>query len=75
MKETEFEEAVKQLEDCTSKRFVYLFLDGLLAHKAKYTELNNPKPVFTHLDLFSINLEKLRQKLEIISTKSGRTKE
>ena len=65
----EFEEGVTLLEDCTTKRFVYLFLDGLLAVKAKDTELNNPKPAFAHLDLFSLNLEKLLQKLEMMISK------
>ncbi len=65
----EFEEGIDVLEDCTTRRFVYQFLDGLLALKAKDTKLNNPKPVFAHLDIFSINLEKLLQKLEIMVSK------
>lgn len=59
----EFEEGVTMLEDCTTKRFVYIFLDGLLAVKVKDVKLNNPKPAFAHLDLFSLNLEKLLQKM------------
>jgi len=59
----EFEEGVTLLEDCTTKRFVYIFLDGLLAVKVKDVKLNNPKPAFAHLDLFSLNLEKLLQKV------------
>jgi len=59
----EFEEGVTLLEDCTTKRFVYIFLDGLLAVKVKDAKLNNPKPAFAHLDLFSLNLEKLLQQV------------
>lgn len=65
----EFEAGVTLLEDCTTKRFVYLFLDGLLAVKDKDAKLNNPKPVFAHLDLFSLNLEKQLQKLELMISK------
>jgi len=65
----EFEEGIDVLEDCTTRRFVYQFLDGLLALKAKDTKLNNPEPVSAHLDIFSINLEKLLQKLEIMVLK------
>jgi flagellar motor component MotA len=65
----EFEEGVTLLEDCTTKRFVYLFLDDLLAVKDKDAKLNNPKPVFAHLDLFSLNLEKQLQKLELMISK------
>jgi len=64
----EFEEGIDVLEDCTTKRFVYAFLDSLLALKAKDTKLNNPGR-FAHLDIFSINLEKLLQKLEIMVSK------
>ena len=64
----EFEEGIDVLEDCTTRRFVYQFLDGLLALKAKDTKLNNPGR-FAHLDIFSINLEKLLQKLEIMVSK------
>jgi biopolymer transport protein ExbB/TolQ len=32
-------------------------------------KLNNPKPVFAHLDLFSLNLEKQLQKLELMISK------
>ena len=71
----EFKEGIFVLENCTSKRFVYLFLDGLLAVKDKDTKLNNPRPVFAHLDIFAINIEKLLQKLEImISKRLGRTR-
>ena len=70
-----FEEGINVLDDCTSKRFVYAFLDGLSVLKAKDTKLNNPGPVFAHLDLFSINIEKLLQKLEImVSKRLERTK-
>ena len=70
-----FEEGINALEDCTTKRFVYQFLDSLSVLKAKDTKLNNPRPIFAHLDLFSINIEKLLQKLEImVSTRLERTK-
>lgn len=69
----EFEEGINVLDDCTSKRFVYLFLDGLLALKDKNTKLNNPRPILE--GIFSINLEKLLQKLEImVSKRLERTK-
>lgn len=70
-----FEEGIDVLISCTSKRFVYFFLDGLLTLKEKESELNNPGPVFAHLDLISINLEKLLQKCDsFISKRLERTK-
>jgi len=69
MDKGEFEEGIDVLDNCTSKRFVYVFLDGLSTLKAKETRLNNPGPVSAHLDLFSINLEKLLQKVEIMVSK------
>jgi biopolymer transport protein ExbB/TolQ len=69
----EFEGGINMLEDCTSKRFVYAFLDGLLVLNDKNTKLNNPRPVLE--GIFSINLEKLLQKLEMmISKRLERTK-
>ncbi|VUT27936.1 MAG: MotA/TolQ/ExbB proton channel family protein [Candidatus Syntrophoarchaeum sp. GoM_oil] len=63
----EFNEGVDVLEDCTSKRFIYHFLDRLVVIKDQETELNNPEPVLG--DIFSINLEKSLQKLEIMIAK------
>jgi hypothetical protein len=68
--EGRFEEGINVIGNyCTPKRFIYFFLDGLLALKEKESELNNPKPIFAHLDLFSINLEKLLQKCDSLITK------
>ena len=60
----EFEEGINVLKDCTSKRFVYFFLDGLLALKDKATQPAHDCP-----DMFSINLEKLLQKCDSFITK------
>ncbi len=60
----EFEEGINVLRDCTSKRFVHLFLDGLLALKDKKEEKTSQNP-----DMFSINLEKLLQKCDSFITK------
>lgn len=69
----EFEEGFNVLKDCTTKRFVYAFLDDLLALNNKNIELNNPGPA--PKDIFSINLEKLLQKWEImVSKRLERTK-
>ena len=66
----EFEEGINVLKDCTSKRFVYFFLDGLLALKDKATQPAHDCP-----DMFSINLEKLLQKCDsFISKRLERTK-
>lgn len=62
--EGKFKEGVKIIEDCTSKRFVYLFLDGLLTLKDKERQPAQDCP-----DMFSINLEKLMQKCDSFITK------
>ena len=60
----EFEGGINVLRGFTSKRFVYLFLDGLLALKDKKEEKTSQ-----NLDMFSINLEKLLQKCDSFITK------
>jgi biopolymer transport protein ExbB/TolQ len=66
-----FEEGISILMDCTSKRFVYFFLDGLLAlrdkgeDKHKALEIKaEPQPAQDCMDMFPINLEKLLQKCD-----------
>ena len=64
--EGSFEEGVSLLENVTTKRFVYLFLDGILA--LKETQPDCP-------DMFAINVEKLLQKCDsFISKRLERTK-
>ena len=64
--EGSFEEGVSLLENVTTKRFVYLFLDGILA-------LKETQPVCP--DMFAINVEKLLQKCDsFISKRLERTK-
>lgn len=64
--EGSFEEGVSLLENGTTKRFVYLFLDGILA--LKETQPDCP-------DMFAINVEKLLQKCDsFISKRLERTK-
>ena len=64
--EGSFEEGVTVLENVTTKRFVYLFLDGILA--LKETQPDCP-------DMFAINVEKLLQKCDsFISKRLERTK-
>jgi len=66
-----FEEGISILMDCTSKRFVYFFLDGLLALRDKGEDKNKaleikakPQPAQDCPDMFPINLEKLLQKCD-----------
>jgi len=54
------------LNNCTTSRFVYLFLDGLLAIKEKELELDNPG---TYKKLFPVNLEKLLQRCDLLISK------
>ena len=61
-----FREGIDLLNRCTSTRFVYIFLDGLLAIKEKEIELANPG---TYKKLFSVNLEKLLQKCDLLISK------
>lgn len=78
----EFEEGINVLRDCTSKRFVYFFLDGLLALKDKGEDKHkaleikaDTQPAQDCPDMFSINLEKLLQKCDsFISKRLERTK-
>ncbi|NQE53386.1 hypothetical protein C5S29_07315 [ANME-1 cluster archaeon GoMg3.2] len=64
--EGSIEEGVTVLENVTTKRFVYLFLDGILA--LKETQPDCP-------DMFAINVEKLLQKCDsFISKRLERTK-
>ena len=64
--EGSFEEGVSLLENGTTKRFVYLFLDSILA--LKETQPDCP-------DMFAINVEKLLQKCDsFISKRLERTK-
>jgi biopolymer transport protein ExbB/TolQ len=70
--EDNFKEGIKTIEACTSKRIVYLFLDGLLRlnDRERQPAQDCPCP-----DLFSINLEKLLQKCEsVIAKRLERTK-
>ncbi len=60
-----FDEGISILMECTlKKRFIHLFLDGLLALKDKKEEKTSQNP-----DMFSINLEKLLQKCDSFITK------
>jgi len=70
----QFEEGIGVLELCTSKRHVHLFLYALLELKEK--EIGIQKLIgFPKIELFSINVEKLLQKCDIlISKRIGRTK-
>ncbi len=61
-----FGEGINILNNCTTSRFVYLFLDGLLAIKEKETRLDNPG---TYKKLFPVNLEKLLQKCDLLISK------
>ena len=61
-----FGEGINVLNNCTTSRFVYLFLDGLLAIKEKEIELDNPG---TYKKLFPVNLEKLLQKCDLLISK------
>lgn len=61
-----FREGIDLLNRSTSSRFVYIFLDGLLAIKEKEIELDNPG---TYKKLFSVNLEKLLQKCDLLISK------
>lgn len=54
-----FEKGISMLRDCTSKRFVYLFLNGLLVLVEIKEEKTAQNP-----GMFSINLEKLLQKCD-----------
>jgi biopolymer transport protein ExbB/TolQ len=70
--EDRFDEGINILMDYTSKRFVYFFLDGLLAlkDKNKYLEIKaDTQPAQDCPDMFSINLEKLLQKCDSLITK------
>jgi len=62
--EDKFDEGINVLIGCTSKRFVYFFLDGLLALRDKKEEKNAQNP-----GMFPINLEKLLQKCDSLITK------
>jgi len=63
-----FTDGIKLLGDYTSKRFVYIFLDNLLALKKKEKQITQDNPgIYIHL--FSINLEKLLQKCDILISK------
>ena len=61
-----FREGIDLLNRSTSSRFVYIFLDGLLAIKEKEIELSNPG---TYKKLFPVNLEKLLQKCDLLISK------
>jgi len=61
-----FREGIDLLNRSTSSRFVYIFLDGLLAIKEKEIELDNPG---TYKKLFPVNLEKLLQKCDLLISK------
>jgi hypothetical protein len=61
-----FREGIDVLNNCTTSRFVYLFLDGLLAIKEKEIELDNPG---TYKKLFPVNLEKLLQRCDLLISK------
>lgn len=61
-----FREGIDLLNRSTSSRFVYIFLDGLLTIKEKEIELDNPG---TYRKLFSVNLEKLLQKCDLLISK------
>ena len=61
-----FREGIDILNRSTSSRFVYIFLDGLLAIKEKEIELANPG---TYKKLFPVNLEKLLQKCDLLISK------
>lgn len=61
-----FREGIRVLNRCTSSRFVYIFLDGLLAIKEKEIELDNPG---TYRKLFPVNLEKLLQNCDLLISK------
>lgn len=61
-----FGEGINILNNCTTSRFVYLFLDGLLAIKEKEIKLDNPG---TYKKLFPVNLEKLLQKCDLLISK------
>lgn len=61
-----FREGIDLLNRSTSSRFVYIFLDGLLAIKEKEIELANPG---TYKKLFPVNLEKLLQKCDLLISK------
>jgi len=52
--EDKIDEGINVLISCTSKQFVYFFLDGLLALRDKKEEKNAQNP-----GMFPINLEKL----------------
>jgi hypothetical protein len=61
-----FGEGINVLNNCTTSRFVYMFLDGLLAIKEKETRLDNPG---TYKKLFPVNLEKLLQRCDLLISK------
>jgi len=61
-----FKEGINVLNKCTTSRFVYMFLDGLLAIKEKETRLDNPG---TYKKLFPVNLEKLLQRCDLLISK------
>jgi len=61
-----FREGIDLLNRSTTSRFVYLFLDGLLAIKEKEIELDNPG---TYKKLFPVNIEKLLQKCDLLISK------
>ncbi|MCD6206638.1 MAG: MotA/TolQ/ExbB proton channel family protein [Methanosarcinales archaeon] len=62
----EFRSGIDLLNRSTTSRFVYLFLDGLLAIKEKEIELDNPG---TYKKLFPVNLEKLLQRCDLLISK------
>ncbi|RKY39921.1 MAG: hypothetical protein DRP85_09445 [Candidatus Makaraimicrobium thalassicum] len=61
-----FREGINLLNLSTTSRFVYLFLDGLLAIKEKEIELDNPG---TYKKLFPVNIEKLLQRCDLLISK------
>lgn len=61
-----FREGIDLLNRSTTSRFVYMFLDGLLAIKEKEARLDNPG---TYKKLFPVNLEKLLQKCDLLISK------
>ena len=74
--EDKFDEGINVLIGCTSKRFVYFFLDDLLALRDKGEDKNKAleikaetQPAQDCPDMFSINLEKLLQKCNSLITK------
>jgi len=62
----EFRSGIDLINRSTTSRFVYLFLDGLLAIKEKEIELDNPG---TYKKLFPVNLEKLLQRCDLLISK------